>query len=167
MSKNVRFFFLLWHRVNIITQVVVKKGLEGRPVGLRVSLYLCLEEQRALPAAVADCFLALLSVSATNTIPSGAAPPERGNEGERVRFICWVWLWLTREYSILQTPVCLRRWIRSGWGGIGPGGWRRSFGCPATDGETHCVSSAAPLNACWAEHALQNMRISWTYTKTH
>lgn len=65
--------------VNVITQVVVKKGLEARPVGLRVSLCLCPEEQPALPAAVADCFPTLPSVSAAQTAPSGADPPERGN----------------------------------------------------------------------------------------
>lgn len=96
--------------------VVVKKGLEGRPVGLRVSLCLCPEEQPALPAAVADCFPTLLSVSAAHTTPSGAAPPETGNAGtneweeegirerggwESGRFMSWVLLWLTREYSTM------------------------------------------------------------------
>lgn len=73
--------FSFWHMVNVITQVVVKKGLEARPVGLRVSLSLglCPEEQPALPAAVADCFPTLPSVSAAQTTPSGADPPERGN----------------------------------------------------------------------------------------
>lgn len=73
--------FSFWHMVNIVTQVVVKKGLEARPVGLRVSLCLCLcpEEQPALPAAVADCFPTLPTVSAAQITPSGADPPERGN----------------------------------------------------------------------------------------
>lgn len=103
--------------VNVITQVVVKKALEGRP-GLRVSLYLCLcpEEQPAPPAAVADCSPTLPSVSAAQTTPSGADPPEGGKaetdewikERRKIekggwkssRFISWVMLWLTRECSL-------------------------------------------------------------------
>ncbi len=111
---------------------MVKKGLEARPVGLRVSLCLCPEEQPALPAAVAGCFPTLPIVSAAQITPSGADPPERGNtetdewgeEGrkreKRMGFISWVLLWLTREYctpwwmGCLQTPVCLRRWTLLG-----------------------------------------------------
>lgn len=74
-----------WHRISVITQVVVvQKDLEGRPVGLRVSLCLCPEEQPALPAAVAGCFPTLPSVSATHTTPSGAAPPKTGNAKEQM-----------------------------------------------------------------------------------
>lgn len=74
-----------WHRMNVITQVVVvKKDLEGHPVGLRVSLCLCPEERPALPAAVAGCFPTLPSVFAAHTTPSGAAPPEAGNAKEQI-----------------------------------------------------------------------------------